>query len=108
MEVAKLAEELFNATIVLDELMEKLAVLAFDKVEAERKYRMNLAKMILLLRNEGLPMSIINDVARGKLSDLKFERDMAETNYRLALMEVDGLKTKISALQSINRHQSDV
>lgn len=51
--------------------------------ESERDYRVALAKKILLLRDDKVPVTIINDLARGDeaVADLKFKRDVAQTLY---------------------------
>ena len=54
-----------------------------DKAEAERAYRVELAKTMLALRADGMPVSIIGDICRGipEVADLRCRRDCAETDY---------------------------
>lgn len=53
------------------------------KAQAERDYRIALAQNILVLRDNKIPVTIINDLSRGndKIANLKMERDIAETLY---------------------------
>lgn len=60
------------------------------KSEAEAKYRTALAKKILLERDKGTPVTIINDICRGdeEIAKLKLERDIAETMYESCLQMI--------------------
>jgi hypothetical protein len=51
-----------------------------DYGEAERAYRMALAKEIVKLRVEGQPVTIVQDLARGAkhVADLRYYRDVAK------------------------------
>ena len=69
--------------------------------EAEKEYRIRLAEKILLLREQGLPASIVSDVARGDkvVAQLKFERDCAQVVYDNALQAVMAYKKQIDVLR---------
>lgn len=66
------------------------------KAVAERDYRVELAKEILKLRAEGVPVTIINDLARGneRIAELKMNRDIAETLYESNMQFI--YKTKLN------------
>lgn len=69
--------------------------------EAEQAYRVRLAEKILLLREGGLPATLIGDVARGDkdVARLKFERDCAEVVYDNAQEAVMVYKKQIDVLR---------
>ena len=69
--------------------------------EAEQTYRVALANKILLLREGGLPATLIGDVARGDkdVAALKFERDCAEVVYENAQEAVMVYKKQIDVLR---------
>ena len=69
--------------------------------EAEREYRVKLAEKILLLREQGLPASIISDIARGDkvVAQLKFERDCSQVVYDNAKEAVLAFKKQIDVLR---------
>ena len=69
--------------------------------EAEKEYRIKLAEKILLLREQGLPASIVSDVARGDkvVAQLKFERDCAQVVYDNAKEAVLAFKKQIDVLR---------
>ena len=72
------------------------------KAEAERDYRVALAKEILELRTEGTPVTIINDLCRGneKIATLKMKRDIAETLYDSAMQAIYNYKLNIDIIQN--------
>lgn len=72
------------------------------KAEAERDYRVELAKKILELRAGGTPVSIINDLARGdeKIASLKMKRDIEESLYDSNMQRIYECKINIDWLQS--------
>lgn len=69
--------------------------------EAERVYRIALAEKILLLREGGLPATLIGDVARGDkdVARMKFERDCSQVVYDNAQEAVMVYKKQIDVLR---------
>lgn len=69
--------------------------------EAEMNYRVALAERILMLRENGLPATLIGDVARGtkEIARLKFERDCAEVVYDNAKEAVMVYKKQVDVLR---------
>lgn len=69
--------------------------------EAEQAYRVALANKILLLRENGLPATLIGDVARGDkdVALLKFERDCSQVVYDNAQEAVMVFKKQIDVLR---------
>lgn len=69
--------------------------------EAEQAYRIKLAEKILLLREGGLPATLIVDVARGDkdVARLKFERDCSQVVYDNAQEAVMVYKKQIDILR---------
>ncbi|TDT63409.1 hypothetical protein [Fonticella tunisiensis] len=76
--------------------------------EAEKDYRLALAREIISLRDAGLPATLINDVARGNISDLKYKRDLAEVSYKTARDMLEALEAELSGLQSIYKNQKEI
>jgi hypothetical protein len=76
--------------------------------EAEHEYRMVLAKEIMQLRDAGQPVTIINDVARGNVADLKFKRDLAELTYKTTRDMLQALQTEMSGLQTLYKRQEEI
>ena len=77
--------------------------------EAEQSYRVALAEKILLLREGGVPVTLIGDLARGdrNIARLKFERDCADVVYDNAREAVLVFKKQIDLLrEQIDREWS--
>lgn len=93
-EIERLRKEL-NTTIV------KLQRAGYQKARTEYTYRVALAKEILIQRDKGLPVTIINDICRGKeeIGRLKFERDVAETNYDAILEKLRATKIELGIVE---------
>ena len=69
--------------------------------DAERAYRVKLAEKILIFREQGLPATLIGDVARGdkEVADLKFDRDCSQVVYDNAKEAVLAYKKQIDVLR---------
>ena len=68
--------------------------------EAEREYRVALNQKILMERDEGTPVTIIHDLCRGdrKIAQLRFNRDVAEIQYKSAMEAINVYKLTIRVL----------
>ena len=108
MELTSITREIYEAATRLRKSNEELYRLGNEKAEAERVYRTELAKAIAVMRYEKVQATLISDLARGEVADLKFARDLSHDRYRSALSAIDNLRTEINALQSILRVQSEV
>jgi hypothetical protein len=108
-EAEQKAAELYDR---LEEEMNKPPQAIFENAkafaEAERTYRMELAKEIIRLRAEGMQATLISDVARGNVAELKYKRDLAEGLYRSSLESAKALQAELSGLQSIFKQFSEM
>src|SRR5699024_12645468 len=70
--------------------IKELKTRGINKAKAEADYRTALAEKILVERDKGIQVTIINDVCRGdkRIAKLKMERDMAETLYDTCLQAI--------------------
>jgi len=86
----------------LNKAIDEIKARGKAKAEAERNYRIELAKKILELRASGTPVSIINDLARGdeKIANLKMKRDIEESLYESNMQRIYECKINIDWLQS--------
>lgn len=82
--------------------IKELKIRGQAKAEAERDYRVALAKEMLELRAEGIPVTIISDLCRGneKIATLKMKRDIAETLYDSAMQAIYNYKLNIDIIQN--------
>lgn len=102
------AAEIRRVSKRLDNAPKAIFDAAKEFAEAERVYRKELSIEIVKLKAEGSPVSIINDVARGNVADLKYKRDLAEGLYKSSIESAKALQSELSGLQSILRVQDTV
>jgi len=97
-----LLSELNHNRWVLKEAISQLKLRGQKKAEAEKDYRIALAKEILLQREAGMPVTIIGDICRGKeeIALLKMERDISETLYDTAMQAIYQSKLEISIIEN--------
>ena len=73
-----------------------------EKAAAENKYRMELAKEILIQRDNKIPVTIISDICRGdkNIAKLKLERDIAEVMYDSVYQRILATKLELNILDN--------
>jgi len=65
--------------------------------EAEQEYRLALAREIVRLRDEKMPVSLI-----------KYKRDLAEVTYKTAKDMLQALQSQLSGLQTLYKRQDEI
>ena len=108
MELIQVAQQLYQTSLRLDKAPKEINKQARAYAEAERTYRQALSAEIIRLKSEGMAASIIGDVARGNVAELKYERDLAQGLYKSAIESKRALEAELSALQSLNKNHSEV
>ena len=96
---------------LLQELDEKLkslnsALASFRRrgeefASARRDYQTALAKEILIHRDNGIPVTIIGDLCRGKpdIADLRLKKDVTESLYKSSEHAINCYKLEIRVLE---------
>ncbi|MHB9950765.1 hypothetical protein CF055_17280 [Clostridium botulinum] len=108
MELQKLTKAIWDTSKRLDNGINTLTKKAKEYAEAEKEYRLALGKEILILRDQKVQTTLIPDIARGNVSELKFKRDIAEVTYKTCKEMLQGLQAELSGYQSILRIQQDI
>lgn len=103
-----IAREIYESTQRLEKASSVLFVLAKEWAEAERDYRIALAKETVRLKDEKMNITLVPDIARGNTAELKFQRDLAEARYRAGIYSVDAIKSQMTGLQTIIKFQSEI
>lgn len=69
--------------------------------EAERDYKVCLAKECLKLRDEGMPVTLIDKVCYGdkNVADKRFNRDVCEAVYKANQEAINSIKLQIRILE---------
>lgn len=73
-----------------------------ELAEAERDYKVTLRQEALKLRNDGMPVTLINQIIYGipEVADKRFKRDVAETMYNVALENINSTKLQLRILEN--------
>lgn len=108
LDVVNITKELYQGSKRLEEGSNAIFLLAKAMAETERNYRSALAKEKLSLKDDGMAIGLINDVAMGNVSDLKFGRDLAELQYQAGRDSMRAIMAQLNSLQSILRIQKDI
>ena len=97
-----LVTEIAGRTKLLDAAVRQLGTRGRAFAEAEREYKIALAKKMLELRDGGTPVTIISDLCRGdrEIARLRFERDCAEVVYKSALEAINSYKLQLRLLDA--------
>ena len=95
--MSDLITELFRLTDLLQTALSEAVKRGRALAEAERAYRVALAKKTFLLREEGQPATLIENMAKGDehVADLKFARDVAEADYDSSREAINAYKKTI-------------
>lgn len=102
-ELIEIAQELRGTSKRLDSASKEIFRMAKEKAEKERDYRKALAQQIMIVRESGVPATLVSDVARGNVADLKFERDLATDMFKAGIESLEAIKVQASVLQSIHK-----
>lgn len=82
-----------------------------DYATAYTNYRIALSKELIRLKDNGMPVTIAYDVARGKqeIAKLKFEEILKEAIYKANQESINALKLQIRILESqISREMGQI
>lgn len=94
--------ELRDKLSLLDRALGEFGRRGRTYAQAERDYRVEMAKKVLAERANGQPVTIISDICRGsaEIAKLRFERDVAEVDYKAAQEAINTYKLQIKILEA--------
>lgn len=92
--------ELNELTHQLSKAVENMGTCGLAMARADRDYKVAMAQTALELRAEGMPVTLIDKVAPGKVANKRLERDNAEVLYDTAKERVNALKLQIRVLDA--------
>lgn len=97
-----LINEIGQKSRLLDAAIKELGKRGHAYAQAERDYRVSMARKIMEEREKGTPVTIISDLCRGnpEIAKLRFERDCAEVVYKSALEAINAMKLQIRILDA--------
>lgn len=97
-----LYNELNSKSSQLDMAVKSLRKTGSDYAEAYTNYRVELAKELIKLKDEGYAITLAGDIARGKpaIAKLKFNEICTEAIYKANMESINALKLQIKLLQN--------
>ena len=95
-----LINELMNLTKELDIQVNNLANSGKEYAEAYTKYRVKLAQELVKVRNDGTPVTLCSDLARGNIdvARAKFQEISKEAIYKANLESINAIKLRIKVI----------
>lgn len=107
-EVMDVTQAIWNTAKKLENGVQDITDKAKLYAEAEKNYRVALARQIIELKTQKYPATLIGDIARGNVADLKFKRDVAEQIFKSARDGLQARSNELSAMQSILKVQTKI
>ena len=103
-----LANDLQGLEKALTGAIHSMAKFGKEYAEKEKAYKVRLMQETLKLRDDGMPVTIIDKVVMGIVADERCERDIAEAYYKTAQENVNAIKLRIRVTNDqINREWSN-
>lgn len=88
----------------IGELVAELDKAGREKAEAESEYDKAMAVAMLSLRCDGMQVTLIKDIAKGRCSDVLLRAKVAESAYKSLITKIHAAESILNAYQSINRY----
>ena len=103
MEITELEKELLKNNKWLTIKLSEQKDLIRKSAQAEHDYRVALASRVTILKAEGIPVTIMSDLARGDkaIAKLKLERDIAKGIADACRQAIIATQAAMSGLQSL-------
>lgn len=94
--------ELLKMQHELDISVKQLRTSGKDYATAYTEYRVALAQELVKLRDEGTPVTLCSDLARGKreVAEKKFQEISKEAIYKANLESINSLKLRIKIIEN--------
>jgi hypothetical protein len=94
--------ELEQKRQMLDKSIKELRNSGANLGQCEKEYKIQLRNECLKLRNEGMPIGMIDKTCYGVpiIAELRFKRDVAETIYKANLEAINSIKLEIRIIQN--------
>lgn len=93
--------ELKNKKDLLDKALKEYKGRGIDYANAYKNYRVAVAKELIKLRDEGMPVTIAYDIARGQeeVAELKRQEIITESIYKSCQEAINSYKLQMRILQ---------
>ena len=105
MQVAKAIEDIIAEIGKFRKQIEDKGIL---KAQAIKNYDMKMDVAIVELKDEGVPVTLIRDRAKGKCAEYRYELELAEAGYKACISNIEALKAQLNGCQSIFRYLDEM
>ena len=97
-----LLQELRNKTDELILCLKQLRTNGIQLAEAEKAYKIKLREEALRLRDEKMPVTLIDKVIYGvpEVAELRFKRDIADTVYQANIEAINSTKLQMRIIEN--------
>lgn len=95
----ELITTLFDLQTQLPDAVKKMRSYGIEMAKASSDYRAAKAVRIRELKEQGLPATLISDLAKGDCAELQYERDVREVIYDTQKEFINSLKTQIRVIE---------
>ena len=98
----ELYQELQQKTHELDVSIKALRETGTEYAQAERAYKVKLREECLKLRDQGMPVTLIDKICYGipSVAELRFKRDIAEVVYKANLEAINSYKLQMRLIEA--------
>ena len=107
-ELTNITSKIFEACTNLETGAGMIFKYAKTAAETERDFDKAYAVKILELHEKKIPATLIRELAKGDLSDIKFKMDLAAMTLDSCKRSLSAQESQLSALQSILKYQTEV
>lgn len=95
----------------INDKIQELETLKNDLVfnaSLEAEYQLKLAKVILRMKTEFIPTTIIKDLAKGECYQEQINKDAEKARYDIVKEKVDIVKSQLNGYQTIHKHLEEI
>ena len=98
----ELYQELQQKTHELDVSIKALRKTGTEYAQAERAYKVKLREECLKLRDQGMPVTLIDKICYGipSVAELRFKRDIAEVVHKANLEAINSYKLQMRLIEA--------
>jgi hypothetical protein len=102
--ILQISQQINDKIKELETLKEQLKFTAIKEAE----YSLALAKVMLRLKSEGMPITLIKEVGKGECWKEQMEKDTEKASYDITKEKVDIVKAQLNGYQTIHKHLEEI
>ncbi|HOM77471.1 MAG TPA: hypothetical protein PLE88_13240 [Anaerohalosphaeraceae bacterium] len=104
MDIIETAQKIEDLIKALSAELERSEGLIAQKAETAAAYDKAAAVQAVRMKEDGLPVGLIDKIVKGKLADLNAQKILAEETLRAHFWRLEVLMAQLNGYQSINKY----